>query len=491
MEKTSNFNENAKQYAIISALLFGACLLGAATVGAGSQTLAFAGLVFFGIGAVVCVALELPVITAVRFAFIASFFFKADASLIKLDEIEDPSGFNLSLTLITALILLVSDQFDDNSKGKIFPTSFALTLSALFLCACISVVYSGSHLLGWFSVWSFLTLILVAYTIASHFSRRERLVQLILGLASGLIFTGLISSMQYTFDFPTNMAAFGTGTEDELLGTQAQVLSRVQAFLRTPTEMAWVISTLIPLVLAPIICRVKNFEYYHKLLLWGAVLAGIIAVILSLARGSWLSLLAAVAILISFGWMRLSKGEKKNYFISVSGAVLFVCVLLAPFSAKIYERLTGDDEGSALIRVPLMETAVNMIKDNALVGVGLNGYRANMGRYDETSILVSQVFPNPVHNVFAHITAEIGIPGGIIFGLLILVALFECFKAMQSQDRLLFAIALGTFAGLVAFVISAIKEPGSLGSTRPPLRTLFFLFGTILAVSRLRRRLFL
>jgi O-antigen ligase len=144
-----------------------------------------------------------------------------------------------------------------------------------------------------------------------------------------------------------------------------------------------------------------------------------------------------------------------------------------------------------LIRVPLMETAVRMIEDNTLVGVGLNNYRTAMPKYDETEIFVTKVFPNPVHNVFAHITAEIGVPGGIIFCLLILVVLFECFKAMQSQDRLLFAIALGVFAGIIAFVISAMKEPGSLGSARPPMRTLFLLFGTILAVSRMRRQLFL
>ncbi len=491
MEKTSNFTEITKQFALIGGLFLGACLLGAMVVGAGSQTLIFGALVVFAIGAVICFALELPVITAVRFIFIFSFFFKADASLMKIDEIEDPSGLNLSLTLVTALILLVHDQFADKSREKIFPTSFLLVLAALFICACVSVIYAGSNLLGWFSVWSFSTLILIAFVIASHFSQRERLIQLILGLAGGLIFTGFISFTQYFLDFPTNLAAFGTGTEEELLGTQSQLLSRVPAFLRTPTEMAWVISALIPLILAPIICRVKNFESFQKLFLWGAILAGIIAVILSLARGSWLSLLAAVGILIFFGWMRLSKNEKRTYFFSISGAILLVCVLLAPFSARIYDRLTGDDEGSALIRVPLMETAVRMIKDNALVGVGLNGYRANMGRYDETSILVSQIFPNPVHNVFAHITAEIGIPGGIIFCLLILVALFECFKAMQSQDRLLFAIALGTAAGLIAFVISGIKEPGSLGSTRPPMRTLFFLFGTVLAVSRMRRQLFL
>jgi O-antigen ligase len=194
-------------------------------------------------------------------------------------------------------------------------------------------------------------------------------------------------------------------------------------------------------------------------------------------------------VLVAFGWYRLSKIEKKTYLVSVGGVCILAGLLLMPFSGKIYERLTGDDEGSALIRVPLMENAARMIEDNQLVGVGLNAYRANMTRYDETGIFVSQVFPNPVHNVFAHITAEIGIPGGIIFCLLIIVALVESIRTMSMHDRLLFALALGTFAGIISFVISAMKEPGSLGSVRPPIRTCFFLFGTVMAISRMRRQL--
>jgi len=79
-----------------------------------------------------------------------------------------------------------------------------------------------------------------------------------------------------------------------------------------------------------------------------------------------------------------------------------------PFSGRIYERLTGDDEGSALMirQMPLMENAARMIPNNALVGVGLNGYRANMTKCDETGIFVSQVFQ--IFRVFAHVTAEIG-----------------------------------------------------------------------------------
>lgn len=495
--KTQALTESVRQLAIIGGLFLGACLLGAAViaVGVGSNlnVPAVGAAVFLVIGGVVWLILGLPAITVVRFVFIASFFFKADINFYKIDELEDPSGFNLSLTLLTALILLIYDQFDcrENIKEKVFPNSFSFVLAALFICGGISVLYASATELAWFALWSFLTSILIAYVVASHFSQRERLVQLVIGLAIGLLFTGVVALSQYTIDFPTELPSFGTGTEEELLGTQSKALSRVQAFLRTPTELAWVVSTLIPLVIAPVICRVKSFTSRQKFILLTGAFSGTIAVILSLARGSWISLVAAVLLVILFGWYRLSAKERKNYFASVAGTIILICVLLTPFAGRIYDRLNEDDMRSILIRIPLMENALRIIEDNPLVGIGLNGYRTHMTRYDETGVFVSQVFPNPVHNIFAHITAEIGIPGGIIFGLLILVVLFECLKMLTVRDRLLFALTLGAVAGIIAFIISGVKEPSSLGSIRPPMRTLFFLFGMVLAISRIRRQFIL
>ncbi len=496
-KNTPTFSETAKQTAIVAGLFIGACALGAAVVLAGgdssTQTLLIGAAAFTAVGWVACVVLELPVMTYVRFAFIASFFFKADISFYKIDEWEDPSGFNISLTLLTALVLFVYEIFSPKEiiREKVFSSSFSLLLIALFVCAGISVLYASTPELSWFALWGFLNSTLIAYVVASHFSQSERLVQLIIGLGIGLLFTGIVAFSQYFFDFPTDLPSFGTGTEEELLGTGSYTLARVPAFMRTPTEMAWVVSVLIPLVLAPVIGRVKSFENWQKFLLLAGALSGTVALILSLARGSWISFVVGIAIVVLFGWYRLSQSERRTYFISAVGTIILGCVLLAPLSYRVFDRLTEDDKGSSLIRIPLMATAGRMIGDNPFVGVGLNGYRANMTRYDETSIFVSQIFPNPVHNVFAHITTEIGIPGGIIFCLLLIVVLFECFKLLTIRDRLLFALALGATAAIIAFIISAMKEPGSLGSVRPPMRTLFLLFGMVYAIGRMRRRLFL
>jgi putative inorganic carbon (hco3(-)) transporter len=462
-----------------------------AASGGRSGTLVMAG----GLAAVIaliasgCAALELPVMSAVRYAFVASFFFKSDIVLLKVDEVEDPSGLNLSLSVALAAVLFFYDRVTEGARERTLPMYIVLLCTGLLLAAGASVATSEASHLGTFSLLSLTCSLFMMLAVASHFSRRERLVELVVALAIGVAFTGLTALSQSLLGFPRDLAVLGTGSEEELLGTQAELLGRVPAFLRTPTGLGFVIASLVPIVVTPAICRVKSLTRSQRVLLPLSGLLGIIAVILSLARGSWLALAVGIAVPVAIGWWWVAPNRRLSYFSTTIAAALIGLAVLLPFAPTIYERLTGDDEGSAEIRLPLMENAVRLIGDNPITGVGLNGYRSAMTKYDETGIFVSQVFPNPVHNVFAHVTAEVGIPGGILFCLLILAAMSECVRSFAVGDRLVGTLALGIAVGLVAFCITAMKEPGSLGSARPPIRTLFLMLGAAFAVSRIRRRL--
>lgn len=485
--------DTSRRLALIAGLVVGAGVLGmsVAVVGGGSSvnTLAVGSIFLFLLAAFVSWALELPVIAIVRYAFVASFFFKSDMTIFKVDEIEDPSGLNLSITLILGLVLITYDYFSDDGEDRVFPLPFSILLAGLLLCAVVSVMVSGSTALGGYSILSLCTSILISYATASHFARHDRMVQLILGLGFGVLFTGIVAYTQNAYDWPTNLPYLGTGTEAEQLGTQSVELSRVAAFLRTPNGMAWVVSCFVPLVLAPVVCRIEKFTFTQRIFLLTAGFAGVVSVVLSLARGSWIGVAAAVALIVLLGWYRLSKNERQTYFVSAVGVLVLCCALLAPFWSRIYDRLTEDDRGAASIRIPLMENALRMIEANPLTGVGMNGYRTEMTRYDDTGIFVSQVFPNPVHNVFAHVTVEVGIAGGIIFCLLLAYAFFESLSAMARHDRLMFGLGLGLAVALIAFAISGFKEPASLGSVRPPMRTFFLLIGMAMALGRVQRSL--
>jgi O-antigen ligase len=477
---------------IVAGALCGACMLGIAVVVAGSgstvYTLAAATFALMLLAGLSALVLDFPVIGIVRISFIASFFFKADINLFKIDDLEDPSGLNISLTLLLAAALLVYDLVNRSDRDRVFPPTFSWLLLALFVISVASVINAGPIGLGVFSLFTFGGSIMIAYAVASHFSQVERIPLLVIGMAAGLLFTGVVSISQFLFDFPVEFPSLGTGTESELLGTQVEILSRVQAFLRTPTEMAWVVCSMIPVVLAMILFGINKKRPALTAFLAVCAFAGVAATILSLARGSWIALGVGTVFLLLAGFYKNPSHERPKYFVKVLLATCLAAVFLVPFYSRIYERLTGDDRGAAAIRLPLMENAFNMIEDNMVIGVGLNGYRTHMTRYDDTAIFVSQIFPNPVHNIFAHVTAEIGIVGGFLFCLLLVYGIYEGFRNTRSRDRLLAAVALGATVGLIAFVISGAKEPGSLGSGRPPFRTCFLLLGTVMAISRINRQ---
>lgn len=484
-------NTGGKQAGAIFALFAAACVLGVAivSVGRGSDpTLVGLGLLgLVGIAGGALLALEIPFITLVRSAFVASFFFKGDMTLFKVDELEDPSGLNVSLVLVSGLCLLIYDHYFSDDDRSVLPGHALVTLAGLLLFTAASFAYSGFGPLGGFSVVSLATSVLVLYVTTSHFGRPDRLKELAIMIGAGLIFTGAVAFSQYVFSWPLNLSSFGTGTEEEQLGTQSILLARVPAFLRTPNGMALVVSSLVPIALAPVICRVRSLTSLQQMLCTAGGLAGIVAVILSLARGSWIGLAAAFALLLVCGLYRVTSRERTKYLASAAAIIVLSAAVIAPFADRIYNRLTEDDQGAAAVRIPLMETAWDMIAANPLLGVGPNSYRANMTRYDDTSTFVSQDFYNPVHNIFAHVTAEIGLPGGILFCLLIASAFVACVRTAGHRDAMVGAIAIGTAIGLVAFTISALKEPGSIGSARPPMRTLFFMLGIAFAIGRIRR----
>src|SRR5688500_2768081 len=102
--KSGLLPDSYKQDHFIVGALVAACLIGTRLVtaagGANTQIIAFGALVIVGFCGAVAYVLDLPLIRLICSAFIASFFFKSDMSVFKIDEMEDPSGLNLSVTVL-------------------------------------------------------------------------------------------------------------------------------------------------------------------------------------------------------------------------------------------------------------------------------------------------------------------------------------------------------------------------------------------------------
>lgn len=432
-----------------------------------------------------------PLAPALRMGLLASFFIRLETQLFSSDkDIYPPSGITISLTFILSVMLAVAYLNRRRLAGqreKIFPVAFSLALSMLFLWCVVSVVNSEQSWIGISALWSLASMILMCFVVAWAFADGQALRQGVVGMAVTVALSCIVGVLQYQFDLFTDITALGAAPEEDRLKIAEGGITRVYGFLWHANIFAWFLASYMPVIMAMPLLRVRNFRPWEQWLLSGASALSLIVLILTYARGGWVAFAVGATLLMILTILAIPKTERWRLILKLQTVVLLAGCLCLPFASSIYTRLTEDDAGAAYTRVPMMRVAVEMIRHNPLLGVGLNSYNSQMRRYDNTPELVSDEVPSPVHNMFLHIAAEAGAPALLCFLTLITVALKEGWRAFrQSDDLFTRAVAAGLIAGITAYLLTGFKEPGSLGY--PQIRLLFLFLGLLIAVGHAGRR---
>ncbi len=430
---------------------------------------------------------RLPVVPILRNALVAGFFFKSEFDLVKLDRMHSPSGFNVSLVLLAALSLGGLALFSPRRAQTIrtLPLVFLLTLGGLFLWCGLSVAYGSSGLSGLASLWSLAGSVLVCLVVATQFNDREALRQVVLCVAIVIGLNSLIAVGQNRLEPLNHLSVLGGALEEDQLKVGDGEIARASGLMRNPTALARTLVTWSPVFLAMLPGSFAAFRRWQHKLLLGVALLLLPALILTYARGGWAAFALAVLLLLAFMWRDLEPQERTRWLPKLGWAVVALLLLCLPFVKPMYVRLTEDDRGSAQSRVSTVEVATAMIKDHPVLGLGLNSYYNEARRYDRTPDLISEEL-FAVHNFYFHIAAETGVPGVGLFVLLHLLAAWQGWRAMHGPDALLRALATGLLCGQMAFLLTGLKEPGTLGSWL--LQDTFLLWGLLLAVAQANRR---
>jgi O-antigen ligase len=186
--------------------------------------------------------------------------------------------------------------------------------------------------------------------------------------------------------------------------------------------------------------------------LGGAVVAGVLAVVLTVSRGAVVALVAALL----FVAVRSSR---------ILTLVLLVVLVSSPFWAPDYlkERMTGmqvesetsDDvslEGSARLRVDTWRALIRVVSEHPLDGVGFAGLGYVLpAAGEELGIEVK----DSAHNTYLRFLGEMGVLGLLLF----LVLLWRCWTLARdgvrlARDRADRQLALGLAAATIALAIS-------------------------------------
>jgi O-antigen ligase len=147
--------------------------------------------------------------------------------------------------------------------------------------------------------------------------------------------------------------------------------------------------------------KVKLKPYQNLLKLVSFMLAPVVLV-LSQAVSAWLALGLAIVVI------GLGKTNSKQRFrlLIVSGLALIAIFLVYRSTWSV---VSSD---SITRRITLNQIAWEMIKDNPLLGVGLNNFTARMSEYGQ--VQANTRFLQPVHNVYLLWLAETGLAGLLI-----------------------------------------------------------------------------
>ncbi len=193
--------------------------------------------------------------------------------------------------------------------------------------------------------------------------------------------------------------------------------------------------------IAFVLLALALFLGQSRLAIFGVLLALVALVWLLIPVGRWRY--AALALLIAFGAFQI-------YLITDPGA---------PASADgSTEVLNARDANSMDVRFEIWNSALSIIRDYPLSGVGLNMFRANIVRdqYPAPGYAIG-VLPH-AHDELLQVGSDVGIPGMILYLAWHVVLVIMLLRIWRSGDSFIRAAGIAAGAGLAAHAFFGLGD---------------------------------
>lgn len=268
----------------------------------------------------------------------------------------------------------------------------------------------------------------------------------------------------------------GASVVQEALDTGA-VLVRPSGLFDHPIVYADMLLLMLPVLVGAAVVQRSRLQ---RFVLLGVAAIGATGLALTLSRGAWIGTAIAAATMLV--WMvRQRVLTPAMLRRTLTGAAVAAVLLAIAFGPRVYERLTGSNEGNLRVRFELNWIAVSMVAANPVAGIGLSHFIDEMERYDPTN--VKKYFPATVHNLYLLEAAETGVPG-LLLMLAVFGAVLVCGAARVGTmvDPLSRVVAIALLSGLVGFMVSQLAD---FSHRIEPLRSLIWAgVGLLFALQR-------
>jgi len=202
-------------------LLF-ALALGIALAALATLSLMWVAVVCVGLCCGLCLALCLsanwPLAPILQVVLLASLLFKLEVNIFPdFRYNESLPGLNISLMLIVSLMLLgahIFNRWRGKPRDSVFPLGYSLASMTLLLWCILSILDSSEPLLGFYSVWGLVTVLLMCFVVANEFGNRAALRTAVIVLAVGFAVNGLVALLQSTTGMFADWTFLGAAREE-------------------------------------------------------------------------------------------------------------------------------------------------------------------------------------------------------------------------------------------------------------------------------------
>lgn len=351
----------------------------------------------------------------------------------------------LRIAMLSAMMALLSHTITRfvQRRPLIVVTRELIYAASLVLWALLSIPFSywpGGSLLFVFDLY--LKSVLVFLLLSQVVNTLERLKQ-VAWVLSFVAIPVALSGLQHFLTGNFLLLDNVSSEEKRIVGFDAPLT-------QNPNDLALMLNLILPLTVALFsISKSRSL----RLILLCCISLDVATIIATFSRGGFITL--AVTLVMSL-WGLWRRQQKR-----ATALLLFSLLVVAPFLPSSYvDRLStitdinADPTGSAQTRWADTQSALQYISRHPLVGagVGMNYLGLNEIRGSGWQ---------GIHNVYLEYTIELGIPGLLLF-LLLLGGCIRSMSAVQRQSVFsgdLYFLAEGIRISLIAFAVAALFHP--------------------------------
>ena len=354
-------------------------------------------------------------------------------------------------------VLLMLNIFMKHQTRIDFP-KLLIPLVIYLIPAFLSTLDAEVPSLGYYELMRTLKMIAMTVLIANVITKRKHLLICLAVIFGGIIIQDVISLFQYLFPEQAIEVMDSVGIYPNIINAipdDPESSARVCGTTGYCNSLAGYLELMMPVFIAVLLFAPVRFWVRASITFLILITAPIFY--LTYSRGGFLGIAVALTIMVFVLIFKLSK-HLRNLFLIMMILLIFIASLF--YSLNLVSSSRAEETGGLFtdkVRVALVNTAVSMIKDKPLLGIGLNNFPERLDQYDVSGIEYD--LPYPVHNTYLLSAAETGLIGVFFLFWFFWRIIKTAYRATKVKDATLSAIAIGVLAGFCGWLTHNTVAP--------------------------------